>query len=99
MKKYFDFKGTATRCEYWNMYGLIIIATVIITALIMSLPPAVSGLITIIGIIGILWACLATSIRRLTDMGQSGWWALLLIVPYASFVFSIVIGCVPSAPV
>lgn len=93
MEKYFDFKGRAPRTEYWTMYGLVIISSVIAVLAMMFLPEVLAGLAAIVWIVGALWAQLATTVRRLRDMDQSPWLASLILVPYISLIFSIVVGC------
>ncbi|QOP45672.1 transglutaminase domain-containing protein [Sulfurimonas paralvinellae] len=37
------------------------------------------------------YSMVVLSIKRLKDMGKSGWWSILLFIPYISFVFYIVL--------
>lgn len=70
--KYFDFKGRARRSEYW----WFVLLNVII------------GCIPVIGWISILLIIpgLAVAVRRLHDIGRSGWWYLLMLVPILNIV-------------
>lgn len=47
----------------------------------------------IIGIImlALLLPAIAVAVRRLHDIGKSGWWLLLCLVPFVNFVFAIVL--------
>lgn len=72
-KKYADFNGRATRSEYWwFMLGAVIIY--IITSLLSSV---LYGLAVLVLLLPSLSAC----VRRLHDIGKSGWWCLLSLVP------------------
>jgi uncharacterized membrane protein YhaH (DUF805 family) len=84
LKKYADFKGRATRTEYW---GFILVCT---------LAGFVSGFIE--GMTQILWLSnllslavfipsIAVGIRRMHDTDRSGWWILLPIVNIVFFCF------------
>ena len=38
----------------------------------------------------------ALSIRRIHDMGQSGWWYLVVLIPYVGSTVLFVFFCLPS---
>ena len=81
MRKYVTFSGRATRSEFWWFYlftvlvnlvasfvgNLIFMSTFIIFFLYLS---------TIISLI-LLLPSLAVGVRRLHDVGRSGWWILI----------------------
>lgn len=64
----------------------------------------VGGMVGMIvaSIVGILIGLLAGIvfvifvIRRLHDVGTTGWWSLLLVVPFVNIVFGLVLACVPG---
>jgi uncharacterized membrane protein YhaH (DUF805 family) len=74
-QKWADFKGIATRAEYWWAMLFMVLVNLVIGWI-----PFVGVLISIV----LLVPTLAITVRRLHDMGQSGhWmWGYLLCVPY-----------------
>lgn len=94
MKQYFNFNGTAKRQEYWAVYIVSILATMVGFAILET--GAVGALLGLVLMIATLWAMLATTVRRLRDIEISVWWVLLTLVPYIGFVANIVFGCIGS---
>lgn len=93
----FSFKGRTSRKQYW-MYVLF---NLIISNICFNLPqkilaPAYGesptplyGLFVVLGLIysfGMLVQSIAIMVRRLHDIGKSGWWALLLLTVIGVFV-------------
>ena len=81
LTKYFDFKGRATRKEFWTFYFFTLIV-----ALAFGL---IDGLLGINGLSNLVTIALtiptiSCGIRRMHDAGKSGWF---IIVPLANFVF------------
>lgn len=69
--KYATFKGRARRSEFWFWY----LFTVIVNLIFSWIPFA--SLLTL----ALMLPSLAVTIRRLHDIGRSGWWTLLSFVP------------------
>ena len=106
---YANFKGRARRKEYW-MYTLIF--TVLLIALMTIMFSVLSfsdeseietgpGVyLTVILVIVFLFAhfipTIALTVRRLHDTGKSGWWYLIVLVPYLGnfviFIFTLIDG-------
>ena len=106
---YANFKGRARRKEYW-MYTLIF--TVLLIALMTIMFSVLSfsdetGIetgpgvyLTVILVIVFLFAhfipTIALTVRRLHDTGKSGWWYLIVLVPYLGnfviFIFTLIDG-------
>ena len=98
----FKFSGRRNR-QSFIYFQLASLATIffglgIITALSFAAPPAapVFGFLGVVGFIAIAVANWATASQRVRDFGQSGAWALLLLIPYVGFAFSIALWVVPS---
>jgi len=79
LKNYADFQGKATRSEYWyfalfNLLALIVLA---------GLGAVVHFLMFLYFIyaIAVLIPGLAVSVRRLHDIGKSGFWLFIGLVP------------------
>lgn len=61
-----------------------------------------AGVIVALGYIGLCLALIVPStallVRRLHDCGQSGWMALLGLIPYVGGIFILIYGLLPSKP-
>jgi uncharacterized membrane protein YhaH (DUF805 family) len=94
-RKYFDFTGRARRKEYWYFtlfYCLSIFLSVILDMLFGTFNPQASlGWVTLVYLLASLCPMLAVSVRRLHDIGRSGWWVLLNLVPgFGSAALSVI---------
>lgn len=99
--KYATFRGRARRKEYW-MFLLINLVVSVALALIDSLIGSVSesgmGLLSSVYSIGVLIPSLALSVRRLHDIGRTGWWVLISIIPVIGAVVLLVFMLLDSEP-
>ena len=78
-KKYVTFSGRASRSEYWYWVLFSIIGSIVTATLdyaIFSENDFANPLNSIFGLICFLPA-LAVGIRRLHDIGRTGWWTLI----------------------
>ncbi len=100
-KRYFDFKGRATRSEFWYFLLFFILAYVVVWLIDhLFLPPILNlkdlpfgdllpgGYVdNYVGITVLLYRpimaipTLSVTVRRLHDVGISGWWCCLWIFP------------------
>ena len=85
---YVDFKGRSSRSEYWWWFLFVMIVNIagmILDALLGTLMAfyLLAGL-------GLLLANLAVSVRRLHDLGRSGYWLLISFVPVIGSILLIV---------
>lgn len=96
--RFTDFNGRSRRLEYWS-WSLIntIILVLFVTLMGTSIDARGSLGFWSVAFSLYFFACLipgfALSIRRLHDIGLSGWWVIVSVVPYASLlliVFSLV---------
>ena len=102
-ENYANFNGRARRKEYW-MFTLFYILLVVACTFALALLDATGSqsltlLVAIISIAAILAhvvPSIAVTVRRLHDVGQSGWFLLLAFIPYIGnliiFVFSVIEG-------
>ena len=99
--KYATFSGRAHRKEYW-MFLLINLVVTVVLALIDSLIGSASesgmGLLSSVYSIGVLIPSLALSVRRLHDIGRTGWWVLISIIPVIGAVVLLVFMLLDSEP-
>jgi len=90
LSKNVTFTGRAPRAEFYFLNLFVIIA---------SLAAGVIGAVVgarlfgeIIGL-GLLLPIIAVSVRRLHDIGRSGWWMLLNFVPLIGWIVLLVWAC------
>ncbi|WP_348946083.1 DUF805 domain-containing protein [Chitinibacter sp. FCG-7] len=73
-KKYADFNGRASRAEYWWFALFIFLVSVVLGI-------AGAGLVSGLFSLATLVPSLAAGVRRLHDLGKSGWFLLLSLIP------------------
>ena len=92
-----NFKGRASRSEYWwwtLASFLIYIPTIILDGMIFGWGEATQGDpfgISMLVAIAIAIPTLTLTVRRLHDLGKSGWLLLIWIVPLVNICFLIVL--------
>ncbi len=81
LRNYADFQGRARRKEYWMFTLLVTLATVL--AVILGGSGSNFGtLLMVVIILGGVIPGLAVTVRRLHDLGLSGWLVLVGLIPY-----------------
>ena len=100
--KYFCFEGRARRKEYW-MFALFNGIVGVAISWIASLLAGATGMngITYLGALynlAVFIPGLAVSVRRLHDIGKSGWWFLILLVPFIGAIVLLIFFCLDSQP-
>jgi len=88
--QYANFNGRARRSEYWwfNLFNLIIniVTDVIDSSLGMGMIAYGVGYVGFIAFLALLLPSICVSVRRLHDLGKSGWWLLIAIIPIVNFI-------------
>jgi len=79
LERYADFRGRSSRSEYW-WFVLFNILVQIFLNLLTSMAAAFAFL-SLIVMLGLLVPGIAVGVRRLHDLGKSGWWLLLGFIP------------------
>lgn len=102
LKKYAVFSGRARRQEYW-MFVLFNIIFVFVAMIIDNVLGTVIegtgyGLFYFLYVIAVFIPGLAVSVRRLHDIGKSGWWILISLVPIIGGIWLIVLQATDSQP-
>ena len=83
--KYAEFKGRASRSEFWWFQLFYMLAAIIA----MMINPVLGG----IAYLAMLVPLLAVTIRRLHDKDKSGWFLLLYFVPLIGSIILLVWFC------
>ena len=90
--KYAVFAGRSRRSEYWFfvLFSCLIAVALALAGLyvagVTAGPPTLAEYLVDLFSLLIFLPSLAVSVRRLHDVGMSGWWVLLNLVPFGSLV-------------
>ncbi|MFM7331223.1 MAG: DUF805 domain-containing protein [Brachymonas sp.] len=88
LTKYVDFDGRASRSEFWWFF-LFQFILVIVLSLVLSLLGTIASL-------ALFLPGLAAGVRRLHDIGKSGWWLLIWLLPLIGWLIAIYWAVQPS---
>ena len=96
LKQYVDFSGRARRKEFWMFVLINGLITVGLRFLDRSLGTTFGdfnedGILETIYSITVLIPTLSVSVRRLHDIGKSGWYLLLMFLPIIGWIWLIVL--------
>jgi uncharacterized membrane protein YhaH (DUF805 family) len=102
LRQYADFSGRARRKEYW-MYSLInfifvTVASILDNATGMAIEGIGYGPIYIIFVLATLIPGIAVSVRRLHDVGKSGWMLFVALIPIIGVIWLLVLAVKDSQP-
>jgi uncharacterized membrane protein YhaH (DUF805 family) len=88
LERYAQFDGRAGRAEYWWFF----LANLLISVALNVLGRA-ADLFVFVGwlvSLALLVPALAVAVRRLHDTSRSGWWLLIVLVPFVGWIVLIV---------
>ncbi len=91
VKHYVDFKGRATRKQYW-----LFVLFVYVILLVIGLFGDTGAMISNICSWAVLLPSLAIAARRLRDGGFSPWFLFFLLLPVIGWIVLLVLFCMPS---
>lgn len=102
LKKYVTFDGRARRKEYWMfaLFNLIFALVAMILDNVLGLANENTGygiLYTLYGL-AVLLPGLAVAVRRLHDIGKSGWWLFIALIPLIGAIWLLVLTVTDSQP-
>ncbi|MFB9055178.1 DUF805 domain-containing protein [Mariniflexile ostreae] len=89
LKQYADFSGRARRKEYWMffLFNILISYGIIFLAVGLEMPSL--SILSSIYSFGVLIPGLAVGVRRMHDVGKSGWF---LLIP----IYNLILACTDS---
>jgi len=102
LKQYADFSGRARRTEYW-MFALfnivfLVVAMVLDNVLGTTAGDLPYGAFYFLYTFAVLIPGLAVTVRRLHDVGKSGWMFLVILIPLAGAIWLLVLTVTDSNP-
>ena len=95
LNQYADFKGRARRKEYWMFVLFNALVSIVVEGI-----GYVIGLDFLVSLyaLAVFIPMLAVSVRRLHDIGKSGWWYLIGLIPLIGWIILIVNFCTDGEP-
>jgi uncharacterized membrane protein YhaH (DUF805 family) len=102
LKQYADFNGRARRKEYWMfvLFNVIFLAVAVLLDNILgtAIKGVGYGLFYILYALAIIIPSLAVAVRRLHDVGKSGWMILIGLIPLIGAIWLLVLYVTDSVP-
>ncbi len=94
LKRYVEFSGRSARKAFWYFTGISFAVQVVLSIIdgIIGLSSILPGLYQL----GVLLPSLAISVRRLHDIGRSGWWLLIGLIPFLGWLVLLYFYVQPS---
>jgi len=97
LRKYAVFSGRARRKEYWMFYLFNMIFAIIAMVLDNVLGIAIEGLgygpIYLLLFLAVLLPGLGVLVRRLHDVGKSGWFSFISLIPIIGGIWLLIVLC------
>ena len=104
LRQYADFKGRARRKEYWMyvLFNMIFAIAAMVLDNVLGInfagPGVFYGPIYVIYALVVLIPGIAVAIRRLHDIGKSGWMLLVAFIPLVGAIWLLVLFVTDSQP-
>ena len=95
LKQYADFSGRARRKEYWMfvlfnfIFGIVAIALDNVLGMTVGILPY--GVLYILYVLALFIPNLAVCVRRLHDVGKSGWMIFIALIPIIGAIWLLVL--------
>lgn len=99
-QQYADFSGRARRKEYW-MFVLFNAIVAFVISFILGLIAGLTDIAALANLsyiytLAVLIPSLAVCVRRLHDVGKSGWMYLICLIPVVGWIWLIILFCTDS---
>lgn len=94
IKNYAGFSGRARRKEYWMFVlfnAIIAVVLAILDNAMGTMSESGYGILSGLYSLGVLVPSIAVGVRRLHDIGKSGWWLFISLVPLIGTIWLLVL--------
>lgn len=101
LQNYATFSGRARRSEFWwfVLFNLIVTTvTTLVDGTLSGAGPGTPGVTNAISGLLLFLPSLSVAVRRLHDIGRSGWWWWLFAIPFIGWIILIIWYCQQSQP-
>lgn len=102
LKNYAGFSGRARRKEYWmfTLFNIIFLFVAMILDMLLGTEfgLGVYGLFYMLYSLAVIIPGLAVSVRRLHDIGKSGWMFLIVLIPIIGWIWLLFLMVTDSNP-
>lgn len=100
LKQYADFSGRARRMEYW-MFFLFNLIIAFVLGIVLGIISGATGSYGVVYLsyiysLAVFIPGLAVGVRRMHDIGKSGWWFCINLIPLIGNIWFIVLACQDS---
>lgn len=92
------FDGRSSRSEYWWMFATLYLPSGLLYGYAESAGWLIVWLLCLLCFLVLFVRGLALAVRRLHDFNFSGWWFLVIFLPFIGPLLFLVMMLVPSAP-
>jgi uncharacterized membrane protein YhaH (DUF805 family) len=97
LKKYAVFDGRASLAEYWYFVLFNVLASIVV-GIIGSMLEDRTETISRLYSLALIVPSIAVAVRRLHDIGKSGWWWLICLIPLVGWIWIIILLTTESNP-
>ncbi|HSP22266.1 MAG TPA: DUF805 domain-containing protein [Planococcus sp. (in: firmicutes)] len=98
-KKAFNFSDRSRRTEYWMFALITFITTIVLSVIDIAFGAAAGmGVLSTLFYFLIIIPGLSLTVRRLHDIGKSGWWVLITLIPLVGAIVLLVFTVTDSEP-
>ena len=97
-QNYCNFSGRASRSEYWWVYLFTCIVSWVVSIVVSLFSSELSIMYIASMVVGLafLLPSLGIAVRRLHDIGKSGWWMFISLIPLIGAIILLVWWCKDS---
>ena len=95
-QQYVGFSGRASRSEYWFFYLSFVVAALgmlvltVVSAFVLDALAGLMGMLTMVTYLAFFLPTLSVTVRRLHDLGKSGWMFLVVFIPIVGGILLLV---------
>lgn len=95
-QQYVGFSGRASRSEYWFFYLSFIVVVIgmtvltVVSAFVLDALAGLMGMLTLVAYLAFILPFISVSVRRLHDLGKSGWMFLVVLIPFVGGILLLV---------